>query len=156
MGWEGIQATAQGREVHYMPLAGSGVPYGYSPVLLAHPDLCDSGSETLRKFLSVTERGYQYAQSNPVEAAEILLNTSDHPTLHELGLPFLESAQRFLSGDNYTVNAEGRWGRMEPEQWDAFVNWLGNNELLTARDGSIIPTSSLQTSAMFTNDFLPR
>lgn len=69
MGWEGIQAKRKGIHLNAFELAGSGVPYGYTPVLLASPDMCLSKSIILKKLLDVVERGYKYATEHPADAA---------------------------------------------------------------------------------------
>ena len=38
MGWEGVEAELAGVALNAFKLGDFGVPYGYSPVLLAHPD----------------------------------------------------------------------------------------------------------------------
>ncbi len=59
VGWEGISAELDALELKNFPLSDAGVPYGYSPVLLAHPDLLSTPEkrDDLKKFLAITERG---------------------------------------------------------------------------------------------------
>ena len=59
LGWEGIAAELDGLELTNFPLSDAGVPYGYSPVLLAHPDLLSTPEkrDQLKTFLAITERG---------------------------------------------------------------------------------------------------
>ena len=37
MGWEGVDAERKGVKLNAFRLADSGIPYGYTPVLVAHP-----------------------------------------------------------------------------------------------------------------------
>lgn len=43
MGWEGIEAKRKGVELNAFGLEEFGVPYGYSPLLIAHPDTIRCG-----------------------------------------------------------------------------------------------------------------
>jgi ABC-type nitrate/sulfonate/bicarbonate transport system substrate-binding protein len=142
-GWEGLQAVRNGVELNTFPLAGSGVPYGYTPVLLAHPRFCEAGSadaEILKKFLEVSSRGYRHAAQNPAEAAEALLEASKrHPTLVALGHDFLLESARFLAAGGHYLDEAGAWGKMDPARWEQFVEWLFANNCITARDGSVLP-----------------
>jgi hypothetical protein len=38
MGWEGIEAELRGVNLNVFKLEDYQVPYGYSPLLVAHPD----------------------------------------------------------------------------------------------------------------------
>ena len=38
MGWEGVEARRRGIQLNAFRLADYGVPYGYSPLLITHPD----------------------------------------------------------------------------------------------------------------------
>ena len=137
-GWEGVEAKMKGIELNSFVLEDYGVPYGYSPVLLASSDLCSNPErvDVLKKFLAVSERGWQFTVTNPVESVDILLETSNHPSLHVAGRDFLIESQKFIS--TKCLGADGRWGRMEESKWDNFFEFLFDNECLTTRDGSII------------------
>lgn len=43
MGWEGIEAKMKGVELNVFRPEDHGVQYGYSPVLVAHPDTLRCG-----------------------------------------------------------------------------------------------------------------
>jgi len=59
LGWEGVSAELQGLSLRTFSLQDAGVPYGYSPVLLAHPVLLanEEDKQRLAAFLEATERG---------------------------------------------------------------------------------------------------
>ena len=44
---------------------------------------------------------------------------------------------------------------MTHERWAAFVGFLSEAGILTARDGAAIPLETLDVAALFTNEFLP-
>jgi NitT/TauT family transport system substrate-binding protein len=142
MGWEGVQATRNKVELNVFPLSEAGVPYGYTPVLLAHPKYCKAGSEEaelLRRFLEVSARGHQYAAAHPTETADALISEANHASLTELGRDFVVESQRLLSEGDHYLNESKQWGHMEPARWEQFVDWLFANNCITARDGSVLP-----------------
>ena len=50
------------------------MPYGYSPILLAHPETLDGDKAgDVKKFLKATAEGYAFAAANPAEAAAMLI-----------------------------------------------------------------------------------
>lgn len=150
MGWEGVHKV----ELKCFPVTTSGVPYGYSPSLLAHSSLCSEKAELLKAFLAVTAKGYQVAAADPKAAAAALLN-SGHPTVQSLGLKFLEDAQEFFSNGGHYLDSQGRWGTMSLERWERFIDWLSANDCLTYRDGSLVPRNALSVGDMVSTSFLP-
>ena len=74
------------------------------------------------------------------------------------------------------LSKEGKWGKMELQRWDKFLDWLSEAGLLTSKVqsrqpessstsslmgllkgdvGERIPRGSVQASAMFSNAYLP-
>jgi NitT/TauT family transport system substrate-binding protein len=139
--WEGIMAKYKGIDLNAFPLKASNIPYGYSPVLLAHPDmLVGDKSELLKKFLKVCQKSYEFCVSNPDEAAKLLFQQANHKSLYDLGLPFVTESQQYLSTVNQGyLDSQGRWGMMDPKRWTDFIDWLCDNQCLTNRDGEVIP-----------------
>lgn len=50
------------------------VPYGYSPVLAAHPSTLSSSPDMVKAFLAATAKGYAWAAAQPAEAAALLVS----------------------------------------------------------------------------------
>jgi len=156
MGWEGIQADKNRVPLNVFPLKDSGVPYGYTPILLAHPKYLEKKTENyeiLQKFMDISNKAFIYCSHHPEEAADALMNVSKHETLDVLGREFVIAAQKYISKNNCYLNSSGNWGYMEPSKWDSFVEWLFSNDCITARDGSVI-SKSLNHTNLFTNEFL--
>ena len=179
MGWEGVEAALKGIELNVFKLEDYGVAYGYSPVVVAHPDTVEHRQEELRKVLAATAEGYAYAAAHPAEAAELMLKLVNEE-FFDLPVP-LDAA--VLKGSvahvaTLLLNTDGRWGVMEQSRWDAFLDWLSENQLLTTHvqsrnsssdksagttsldglrggdAGDVIPRDSVHATAMFTNAFL--
>ena len=142
MGWEGIQAKRDNIPLNVFSLSDSAVPYGYTPILLAHPKYCDGSDESntllLRQFLEVTARAYTYAAEHPEEAADALLTVSNHPSLLKCGRDFIVESQNYLSDGGHYMSSSETWGIMDPKRWSDFVDWLFANKCILARDGSVL------------------
>ena len=67
-------------------------------------------------------------------------------------IAFLRESQREIA-DAYLTDA-GEWGPMAHERWDAFVDWLATNEILTTVDGEPIAAEELSTDGLYTNSLL--
>jgi len=131
--WEGVIANHNGIELNEFQLKDAQVPYGYSPVLLAHPRLLEGEkADVLKRFLSVCQKAYKFCQDHPAEAAKILLENAQHPSLETLGLSILTESQGVLASNHCFLSTEtGNWGVMKPGKWSDFVSWLLTNASLS-------------------------
>lgn len=154
--WEGVMARRRCVALLSFPIKASGVPYGYSPCLLASHALCQPGADgdLLATFLRVSERGYQLAAADPARAADALL-ASAHASLSLLGRDFLIESMGVLSAGGHLLDAQGRWGRMDPGRWTAFVAWLLERGLVTRRGGEVVGVGEVRAERLYTNAFLP-
>lgn len=142
MPWEGIMAKRKGIGLNVFKLKDYDIPYGYSPVLLAHPQFLKKNAETTKKFLAATAKGYEWAHQNPNEAAKILADSSDHPDLKDLA--FLEESQTYIA--QYYVSRENRWGMMEDNRWVSFIHWLQKNKLISKSEENLLERQNLYTN----------
>jgi ABC-type nitrate/sulfonate/bicarbonate transport system substrate-binding protein len=177
MGWEGVEAKLKGVELNVFKLGDYGIPYGYSPVVVAHPDAISSKKEELAKVLTATAEGYAFVVTNPEEAAEIMAQAvaEQHPDLTEpIDLKVLKGSVAVVAGA--CQNAAEKWGHMETDRWNAFLDWLSSNNLLTTKVqtrgdagadttsldglrsgdvGDVVPRESVNAENLYTNEFLP-
>ncbi|GAX77568.1 hypothetical protein CEUSTIGMA_g5012.t1 [Chlamydomonas eustigma] len=180
MGWEGIEAEMRGVKLNVFKLEDSQVPYGYSPLLVTHPDTIEGSPDMVRKFLNATSRGYKLAAEHPEEAARIFLEAVQAEHV-DCPLPEPLDASMVVKSHLYTaqhlLDGQGRWGHQELKAWDAFLDWLSDRGLLTKKCqsreqpdtanftsldglrqgdvGDTIPRNSVDSSSLFTNDLLP-
>ena len=148
LGWEGVQANRANITLNKFLLPS----YGYSPVLLANPNLVRNNSDILRKFIRATEKGYKYAVENPEKAGQLFFDTANHSSLHKLSLDFVIDSQKFLSaGGYYLNNAENRWGVMDNNRWTDFIQWLLENNCLYLNDKIVkeLDPKNLYTTELF-------
>ena len=80
MQWEGVEAAMNGVELNVFRLEDYGIPYGYSPVLLAREDVLHSQPDVVRDFVAATKRGYEFAaqSENVDECTDILITDSGY------------------------------------------------------------------------------
>mmetsp|Transcript_29626 Transcript_29626/g.64442 ORF Transcript_29626/g.64442 Transcript_29626/m.64442 type:complete len:357 (-) Transcript_29626:139-1209(-) len=144
MAWEGVEARLKGVELNAFCLQDFGIPYGYAPVLMAHPDLIASEPGTVRNFLAATAKGFEWAAANPAEAAELLVKGALAHNQVELNAELVLESQKVL-GPAY-LDAEGRWGRMTEERWTKYLDWLHEAGLLTTMVQSRTPKEGVSAS----------
>lgn len=146
--WEGVDADLKDVQLNKFLLDEFEIPYGYSPLLVVHQDWMEANTNTLSRFMQATRKGFQFAIDRPDEAARLLTETANHPTLanHDL----VESSQQLIT-DYYTTGSSP-WGVMQPDVWRNFVNWLIRHRLLSTHDGEIV--QQLDIRQLYTNQFV--
>ncbi|MEF8822253.1 MAG: ABC transporter substrate-binding protein, partial [Halovenus sp.] len=148
---EGVMAERDGIDLTPFYLDDYGVPYGYTPLMLASPDTIEEQADDLARFLDATGRGYEFAAANPEKAARILGETAAGPESLD-DTDFLIESQHRLA-DNY-LTAEDEWGRMAENRWVEFVEWLADEDILTTIEGDHIPADQIDVADLYTNELL--
>lgn len=151
MPWEGVEAERKGVQLNAFRMDDYGIPYGYTPILLAHPDSIAQHPNALRAFMAATAAGYQHAAREPEHAAELLFAAAQHPALSDSA--FVQHSQRVIAPDYCT--AAGQWGVMETDRWATFLDWLSEHGVLLDTDGQPIPRDAVHAADLFTNTLLP-
>jgi len=134
--WEGIQAKQNQLELNYFKLKDYGIPYSYSPVIVASEDSIAQNGTTLEAFLQATKKGFYYAQQHPEKAATILkplLAASDQDI--DLTASITETC--------IALGTEKSWGTLKVDRVEQFLTWLQNHEL---------EKHQLTASELFTNE----
>jgi ABC-type nitrate/sulfonate/bicarbonate transport system substrate-binding protein len=139
-GWTMVEADIRGVDLNYLDLAEMDEVFDYyTPVIIAGEDLISRSPGTVRAFLRAMSRGYEYAVSNPAEAAGILVKS-----VPEIPVELAEASLEFLKAE--FIAEAPRWGHMREEVWVRYADWLYANDLIGRR---------LDVEASFTNEFLP-
>jgi NitT/TauT family transport system substrate-binding protein len=150
MPWEGLLAERDGVELDAFRLDDYGVPYGYTPTLLATPETIASDADRLADALDAIGRGYAFAAENPVSAADLLCRVADGSHLDDR--EFVRESQRRIA-PAYLTDA-GDWGVMARERWADFVDWLVGEGILTTLDGEQLDFDDVTPDSLFTNAFV--
>lgn len=115
--WEGIRAKDEGVTLNVFRMKDYGVPYGYSPILMAGKKEAILQAHTFSRFLEATKRGYLYAQEHPIEAVNCI---RPYVAKQDSTINLMES-QKFTSA--YYGNS-ANWGLMEAENVNHYLDWL--------------------------------
>ena len=137
--WEGVEAETQGVALRTFALADYGIPYGYSPVVMATAAGLAARRADYAAFVQATKKGFQFAITNPHEATDILRQHVPERDVRLIDLEKSQAAAAAFYGDART------WGTMEKGRVDAFLDWLIAHEL---------ETGAVKTLPLFTNSLL--
>eukprot|EP00613_Pedinella_sp_CCMP2098_P046065 CAMPEP_0171843594 /NCGR_PEP_ID=MMETSP0992-20121227/15962_1 /TAXON_ID=483369 /ORGANISM="non described non described, Strain CCMP2098" /LENGTH=363 /DNA_ID=CAMNT_0012461219 /DNA_START=67 /DNA_END=1160 /DNA_ORIENTATION=- len=166
-----------GGDLNAFKMEDFGIPYAYSPLVMAHPDTLQQEPEVVRTFLEASALGWQHACADPSGAASALVELALRDSGVALDLGMVQESAEFIAG--YALReADGAWGVMDPAVWAKYLAWLDQTGLLTPQlqsrhpDGgktlsldalraqqskaarsTTIPLDSIPP--VFTNDFLP-
>ncbi|MEM9078410.1 MAG: ABC transporter substrate-binding protein [Bacteroidota bacterium] len=125
LNWEGVQAKNKGIPLRTFRLSDYGIPYAYSPVIMASKKVVNAESKGYSAFLEATKKGFLFAMDNPEKASEILA-------------PFISESDKdinLLESQNQSIEAYGNpndWGKMEDNRVNAFLQWLNTTNLESA------------------------
>ena len=147
-GWEGIQAEMAGQDLVKFDLRDYGIPDYSTPNIISSPKTIEQKSDTLKRFMNATSRGYEFARTNPDQAAQMLIDGTDKGTFPDTD--FVYKSQKYLSA-NY--QDEGKpWGVVEDSYWQDYPRFMLENKAVVDESGK--PVDSLDFNALFTNRFL--
>ncbi len=139
--WAGVKMEVEGLETDYFEFADLNPVFDYyTPVVIAGNEFLKEDPETARAFLSALSKGYEDAQKNPQEAAQILRKAAP-----ELDEKLVMESQKYLA-DKYQDDVDV-WGYIDPVRWNRFYEWLNENGL---------SSPEIPENTGFTNDFLPQ
>lgn len=145
--WEGVQARRQGHKLNYFRLEDYGIPYGYSPVLAVNEAFALEREKVITAALSAIARGYEQAARDPEAAAKCVYQAMvDSQTVGDLDLDFVIESQDAI---NPLLNIGNRFGAMEADVWDRFVQFL--KPWLTDKSGDAV---QVNTSELWSNRYL--
>lgn len=138
--WTGIEAKQRGVDLDmiYVKDYSEALDY-YTPVLVTGEDMIQNKPEVVKAFMRATAKGYEYAISQPEEAAALLSKA-----VPDLDKELVLASQKWLS-PKYKDDAP-RWGEQKAEIWKGFADWMYERKLLD---------QPLEADKAFTNDFLP-
>ena len=102
------------------------VPNNYELAFIASDDAIKNNNETIQAFLDAAKKGFEYTQSNPDKALELVLNVQNEnfPLDTEIEKKSLEILLPLME------NESGKFLSQEEENWTKNVNWLKEKNLL--------------------------
>jgi ABC-type nitrate/sulfonate/bicarbonate transport system substrate-binding protein len=138
--WEGIQLEMGGTELNYMHFSDWCLPDTYNIVFISSERTIRDKPETIQRFLTATQRGYEAAVSDHAQANAVLL--AEAP---DLDANLVSASMGRLAP--YFIDENGRWGYQNAERWVSYANWAYENQLMQ---------KTVDGSAAFTNALLPQ
>ncbi len=127
-GWGCINAQIQGFDFDYFNFKDIDEVFDYyTPVIIGNNEYLESHPDEAKAFLAAVKKGYEYAAENPDEAAQILIDSDSTGSLKG-SEELVKQSQNWIS-QQYIADAES-WGYIDPVRWNAFYNWLNENELV--------------------------
>ena len=139
-GWAGVATEVAGLKTDYFAFRDINPVFDYyTPVVISNNHFLSEHPDTAKAFLGALKKGYEDAISDPEKAAEILLSAAP-----ELDPELTLASQKWLSKE-YKADVS-QWGYIDPDRWNAFYEWLNENNLV---DGGF-----LAKNIGFSNDYL--
>lgn len=139
--WGGIATEVKDLPTDYFAFKDINPVFDYyTPVIVANNEFLDSDADTAKAFLNAVRKGYEDAIANPEEAADILCKAAP-----ELDKDLVLASQKWLA-DQYKAEVS-QWGYIDPERWDGFYEWLGENGLIEQK---------IPSGFGFSNDYLAK
>lgn len=140
-GWALQNAKVQDYPVDYFSIRSVDETFDYyTPVIVANDGFLAEEPDVAAAFLAATQKGYEFAASNPDDAAEILVTYAPETD------PELARVSQQYMADLYKDDA-AQWGYIDPVRWNRFYRWMGTEGLVPVE----IPDNT-----GFTNEFLPK
>lgn len=139
--WDGVASQVKNKPINYIMLKDedSALDY-YTPVIMTNEKMVSENPDLVKRFMKAAAKGYEYAERNTEEAANILLKNAP-----ELDKTLVIESQKWLS-PKYKDDAP-RWGIQKKEVWESYTKWLFDRNLIE---------KMLDVDKAFTNDFLPQ
>ena len=120
---EAVELAQEGFETNVIKLPEVGVP-NYNELVVATSDrYAREEPETVRRFVGALARGHAHVSEHPGSAREALLNANE-----ELDPEVVEETLR-LTAPLFVEKGEPV-GYQDPEEWEAYVGWAVENDVL--------------------------
>ena len=120
--WEGVEASKKNIDLKLYKMSDFGIPYSYSPILFSSGDYINNNSNTVKKFIESSRKGYIYCYENMDEAVSIL-NKSVPET--DKGIDLIECLK--ISIDHFGTREN--FGKIDLKKIDIFLKWLKDNNI---------------------------
>ncbi len=152
MPWEGVQAQFNNVALNVFRLQDYKIPYGYSPVLMTKESILEEYPQSVEDFLAISQSGFKYAAEHSEDAASFLCKHVDHPNFSNEKM--IATSLNLLK--DAWVHKDGKWGKMDRDVWQNFMQWLLENKVLCSVDGDVIDDVINNLEDFYTNNFLTK
>lgn len=136
--WENTQAAVDDIAYDFLP-AKNTMDY-YPTIIITSDKLINENADLVKRFMTATEKGYEYAAEHPEEAADIFLEANP-----EFDSEFIDESQDIIS--SYYVNQKGQFGLIDDQVWTNFTDFMIDNQIITEQ-------SRDDVNGAYTNQYL--
>ena len=150
--WEGVEAQERGIALRYFQFTDYGFPDFYQVVLACSTSWLTAHPDAARRFVGATVQGFQYAATDPDDAAAILI--AQNPGVFDSNKQLPVDSARFLAAGHYYTDVNGNVGTQTLAQWTGYSKFLYDQGLLTGPDGKPLAAPP-DYASLFTTEFLP-
>lgn len=147
-GWEVIQAQRAGFQLNVFPITSYGIDDYYTPNIIASPQKVKQEPDLLRRFMTATSQGYEFARSHAREAGEILIKQAGADSFPDQGLVL--ASQEYLS--THYADAGRKWGLQDAASWQGYPGFMLSHAAIL--DANNKPVTSMDFNALYTNQFI--
>ena len=116
LNWEGIEKP----EFSFFKMKDYGIPYSYSPLIVASENYLKNNEIGLRNFLKATKKGFMYALENSKHSTDILLKHIPHNDKNISLLKSLNFSKKYF-GD------EKNFGKIKLDVFKEFFYWINTH-----------------------------
>ena len=120
--WEGVEASKKNINLELYKMSDFGIPYSYSPILFSSSDYTNNNSNTVKKFIESSRKGYIYCYENMDEAVSIL---NKFVPITDKGIDLIECLK--ISIDHF--GPRENFGKIDLKKIDIFLKWLKDNNI---------------------------
>ena len=120
--WEGVEASKKNIDLELYKMSDFGIPYSYSPILFSSSDYINNNSNTVKKFIESSRKGYIYCYENMDEAVTIL---NKFVPITDKGIDLIECLK--ISIDHF--GSKENFGKIDLKKIDIFLKWLKDNNI---------------------------
>ena len=120
--WEGVEASKKNIDLELYKMSDFGIPYSYSPILFSSSDYINNNSNTVKKFIESSRKGYTYCYENMGEAVSIL---NKFVPITDKGIDLIECLK--ISIDHF--GSKENFGKIDLKKIDIFLKWLKDNNI---------------------------
>ena len=120
--WEGVEASKKNIDLELYKMSDFGIPYSYSPILFSSSDYINNNSNTVKKFIESSRKGYTYCYENMDEAVSIL---NKFVPITDKGIDLIECLK--ISIDHFGLKEN--FGKIDLKKIDIFLKWLKDNNI---------------------------
>ena len=120
--WEGVEASKKNINLELYKMSDFGIPYSYSPILFSSSDYINNNSNTVKKFIESSRKGYTYCYENMDEAVSIL---NKFVPITDKGIDLIECLK--ISIDHF--GPRENFGKIDLKKIDIFLKWLKDNNI---------------------------